>query len=298
MKSLKHLLYLVIISPALLAQGAAPLLIEVDSLSKHLNDRNLVILEVGEKSAYDAKHVPGAHYVSLQDLSTGADFSGPMSHKPGELMLELLPADVLRAKLSSFGISDDSQIVVYSDSDRHFPFATRVIFTLQYVGLGDHTSLLNGGMSAWTKGGKPTTDKVETVAPGKLTAQPTKNIVADADMVRSIPKRPGYKLVDARAPAFYKGVDSSFDKAGHIPGAVNIPFSDVIGSDSKIDVDHLTQEFRDAGIKPGDTVITYCHVGAQATATLFAARLLGHPVMLYDGSWQDWTMNNRGSIEK
>jgi thiosulfate/3-mercaptopyruvate sulfurtransferase len=230
MKSLKHLLYLVIISPALLAQSAAPLLIDVDSLSKHLNDRNLVILEVGDKSAYDAKHVPGAHYVSLQDLSTGADSSGPMSHKPGELMLELLPADVLRAKLSSFGISDDSHIVVYSDSDRLFPFATRVIFTLQYVGLGDHTSLLNGGMSAWTKGGKPTTDKLETFAPGKLTAQPTKNIVADADVVRSIPKLPGYKLVDARAPAFYKGVDSSFDQAGHIPGAVNIPFSDVIGS--------------------------------------------------------------------
>jgi thiosulfate/3-mercaptopyruvate sulfurtransferase len=86
-------------------------------------------------------------------------------------------------------------------------------------------------------------------------------------------------------------------KRGHIPGAINIPFSEIADSQLMIDRDRVSKLFDQAGIKPNDTIVGYCHIGQQATAMLFAARLLGHEVRLYDGSFQDWAVNDRGPVE-
>jgi thiosulfate/3-mercaptopyruvate sulfurtransferase len=177
--------------------------------------------------------------------------------------------------------------------------STRIIFTLDYLGLGDRTSLLNGGMSAWTRAGKTTTTQATMVRSGTLTARPPKNVVTDAAFVKSLAGRANYKLVDARAPVFYNGTAPSFNAAmGHIPGAISIPFSEITDNNQMIDREHVTRLFQAAGIKQGDTVVAYCHVGQQATAVVFAARLLGYQVMLYDGSFQDWVFNARGPVEK
>jgi thiosulfate/3-mercaptopyruvate sulfurtransferase len=275
MAAMKNLCALLIFlfSSALLAQAAPePLLVDTAYVAKHLNDADTVLVEVGSRQEYDRQHIPGARLLTVEDIST------PTKAQPGQLGLELLPADTLRSRLEAAGISDNSHIIVYSGKDERFPLTTRVIFALQYMGMGDHTSLMNGGLTAWLKDGKPVT--------------------TDASLVRSIADHPDYKLVDARTPNFYNGADASFNEKGHIPGAINIPFSEVTGSDSEIDVGHLKQVFADAGVKPGDTVVTYCHLGAQATATLFAARLLGNPVKLYDGSFQDWVTNHRGELVK
>ncbi len=85
---------------------------------------------------------------------------------------------------------------------------------------------------------------------------------------------------------------------GHIPGAVNIPFSKITDDNMLVDRERVAALFAAAGIKPGDTVVAYCHVGQQGTAVVFGARLLGYTVMLYDGSFQDWAMNKRGPVEK
>ena len=276
----------------------AALLVNTDWLSAHLKDRNLVLLHVGSrqepgaKTEYDAGHIPGARFISLEDVAL------PMNPGSPGLMLELPPADELRAKLSSLGISEDSQIVIYTGNAGAFQSATRIVFTLDYIGLGDRTSVLNGGVTAWTGAGHMLTAETPKVTPGKLTAKPTKNIVADAQLVQSIAQHPNQKLVDARAAVFYKGIEPSFQMNGHIPGAINIPFSQIVDNTMKVDRERVAVLFRDAGIKPGDTVVAYCHVGQQATAVIFAARLLGNPIMLYDGSFQDWAMNKRGAVEK
>ena len=117
--------------------------------------------------------------------------------------------------------------------------------------------------------------------------------------VKSLAGRANYKLVDARAPVFYNGTAPSFNAAmGHIPGAISIPFSEITDNSQLIDREHVAALFQAAGVKQGDTVVAYCHVGQQATAVVFAARLLGYPVMLYDGSFQDWVFNARGPVEK
>lgn len=288
--------FIVAFSTLSFAQKTSALLVSPSALAGELKDHKLVLLEMSGMGPAPAQLIPGTRLVSMDDVAT------PMDHNPSALMLELLPANVLRDKLAALGISDDSRIVVYSDSvdPMSFSMTTRLIFTLEYLGLGSNTALLNGGFPAWKKQGLPvtTTALAKGVKPGHLTPRPVEPIVADATLVSSIGTMAGYKLVDARAPAYYKGVEPSMGQSGHIPGAVNVPFTDVVDSNGVIDLSKISTIFREAGIKPGDTVVTYCHVGAQATSTLFAARLLGNPVMLYDGSWQDWTMNHRGPVVK
>lgn len=282
-------LALVVPSVTARAQDAAPapLLVDAAWLAQHLADRNLVIFHVDNEEEYKTGHIPGARYVDLDDISG-----------PGPLMLELpAPAD-LRARLQAWGVSDDSRIVVYYGKNGVFQSATRMVLTLDYIGLGAQTSLLNGGLAAWTAATRPVTTAAPTLTPGSLRARPTKAVTVDAEYVKGIGTKPAHTLVDGRAPVFYNGINASFDSYGHIPGAISIPFTEILDSQLMVDTARLEGIFRKAGVKAGDTVIAYCHLGQQGTAVVFAARLLGHPVMLYDGSIQDWSTNKRGSFVK
>ena len=271
------------------------LVVTSDWLATQLKNPKLVLFHIGEKSEYDAGHIPGARFLQLQDISS------PMTRDTTALALEMLPADQLRERLEQLGISDDSRIVVYFGNDWLSP-STRVLLTLQYAGLGAKASLLDGGMPEWKKGNRPITTEVPPAPkPGKLTARPTQPIVVDADFVKSHIHTTGYTIVDARNTIFYDGpiqepsATSSMGHPmpkvvpGHVPGAVNIVFETVFD-----DTGHLLPEarlrelFTQAGVKPNDTVIGYCHVGQQATAMLFGAEALGYDVKLYDGSFQDW----------
>jgi thiosulfate/3-mercaptopyruvate sulfurtransferase len=271
------------------------LVVTSDWLATQLKNPKLILFHIGEKAEYDAGHIPGARFLELHDISS------PMTRDTNALALEMLPADQLRQRLEQLGISDDSRIVVYFGTDWLSP-STRVLLTLQYAGLGARASLLDGGMPEWKKGNRPITTEVPAPAkPGKLTARPTPPIVVDADFVKSHIRAPGYTIVDARNTIFYDGpiqepsATSSMGHPmpkivpGHVPGAVNIVFETVFD-----DTGHLLPEarlrelFTQAGVKPNDTVIGYCHVGQQATAMLFGAEALGYDVKLYDGSFQDW----------
>jgi thiosulfate/3-mercaptopyruvate sulfurtransferase len=269
---------------------SGPLLVDAGWLSQHLNDKDLIVLHVG-KAAYNAGHVPGARAISEDDVSLPHDMDR------GDLMLELPPAETLRARFAALGIGDNSTIVVYAGKDVPLQSATRIVFTLDYLRLGDQTMLLNGGFAAWQAAGNAVTSDAPKIMPGTLHNRQAKPVVVDAAFVQGLSGRAHYRLIDARAPVFYKGDEPTFGKRGHIPGAINIPFSDVSDARGLIDRDRLARVFAAAGVTPGDTVVAYCHVGQQATAVIFAARLLGYSTMLYDGAFQDWATRNRGATE-
>ena len=275
---------------ASVAQAGTPrdtMIVSASWLAKHINDSNLVLLHVGDQAGYDAAHIPGARRVSLGEISV-SDHSGK------GLMLELPSAEDLRQKLEAIGISDDSRVVVYYGKDWVSP-TTRVIFTLDYAGLGDRTSLLDGGLEAWKRNGGAVTTEVPAKKSGKLSAPKTKPIVADAETVRARLAAKNAIVIDSRAAAFYDGVDTggSHDQAhktGHIAGARSVPFSEISNETLTIrPAEELEALFAKAGAKRGDTIITYCHIGQQATAVLFAARSLGYNTLLYDGSFEDWS---------
>ena len=272
----------VIDEPAVAVADEA-LLVDAAWLAKHLRDRNLVLLHVGDRAQYDSAHIPGARFVRQQDVSVSSH-----DHATG-LMLELPSPDSLRAQLQALGISDDSRIVVYYGADWVSP-ATRIVFTLDHAGLGGRTSLLDGGMKAWTAAGNAVTKEKSPATVGRLSALRTRPLVVDAAWVRAHVGKPGIAVVDARAASFYDGVEATDQRKGHVPGARSFPFTEVANDDLKwYSRDELAARFTKAGVAPGDTVVGYCHIGQQATAMLFAARLAGHPVRLYDGSMQEWS---------
>jgi thiosulfate/3-mercaptopyruvate sulfurtransferase len=246
------------------AFAQVPVLVDVDWLAQNLNAPRVIVLHIGRN--YSAKHIPGARELTQR------------------------PATV--AGLASLGVSSDSHVVIYS-AGAEIP--APVMFELDSLGL-NNVSLLNGGLMAWEAAKKPTTTEVPRVTPGTLQAPSPRNLIVDAEFVKSIGQRPNHKLVDARAPVYYQGIEGMHGKAGHIPGAVNIPHGDF--ESGVIDRVMLEKTFRAAGINPGDTVVVYCHVGQYGRWIVLAARALGHPARLYAGSYHDWTSNDRGPVVK
>ena len=280
----------ILFAAAVTASPRESLVVNSAWLAAHLKDPNLVLLHVGDKKEYETKHIPGARFVSQQDVSV-SDHTA----KTG-LMLELPPADKLLAQLESLGISDDSRIVVYYGNDWISP-STRIIFTLDHAGLGDRTLLLDGGMQEWIRNGGAVTADVPAARKGSLSALKTRPIVVDAEFVLAHLKKPGFKVIDGRAAVFYDGIEAGGmherDRTGHIGGAGSVPFSSIADERAVLrSPAELALLFEKAGVKRGDTIIGYCHIGQQATAMLFAARTLGHKVLLYDGSFQDWSRHD------
>jgi thiosulfate/3-mercaptopyruvate sulfurtransferase len=262
----------------------ANLLVGTGWLAEHLHDPDLVLLHVGDRGEYDRAHIPGARFVSQSDVSV----SNHDHQKDTGLMLEMPNADTLRARLASLGIGDRSKVVVYYGDDWVSP-ATRIVFTLDYAGLGSRSAMLDGGMNRWKAESRALTTEVPAKSVGQLSALHIKPIVVDAAFVRGKLGTPNFHLIDGRAAVFYDGVEAGGPRKGHIVGARNLPFTEVTTETLQFKgPGELERLFSAAGVNPGDTVVAYCHIGQQATAVLFAARTLGHPVLLYDGSFQEW----------
>ena len=280
------------LKPGISESAATSLVVSPAWLAAHLDDKDLILLHVGDAEAYRAKHIPGARYVALSDLAT-------IMQPDGGLHLEMLPAEDLRHHLEALGISNDSRIVVYFGEDWVSP-TTRVVFTLDAAGLGARTALLDGGMPAWVRDGHAVTDAAPPARTGKLAPLTMQPIIASATTVLSSLGKPGFAVVDARDQTFYDGTATGNSherkhRTGHIAGALSVPFSSVFDDQLVLrSLDDLKARFAKAGVAPGDTVIGYCHIGQQATAMLFAARRLGHPVLLYDGSFEDWSLFHPG----
>ena len=286
----------------LLADQARPIaagprdamLVTATWLAQHVADPDLVMLHMGDPAEYAKKHIPGARLVTRAAISSAT--------VPGGLNLELPPADELKTKLEALGISDNSRIVVIFGSGWVSP-ATRVVLTLQAAGLGDRTSLLDGGLEAWEKAGQPVTTDVPQAKTGTLSALKMASPIVDADFVKAHLNTPKYVVIDARDPELYTGEKTGGSptaphKTGHIAGAKSLPYSTTVNDDNTLKSEaELKALFDQAGVKPGDTVVAYCHIGQQATAVVFAARSLGIDVKLYDGSFEDWSKKD-GPVEK
>jgi thiosulfate/3-mercaptopyruvate sulfurtransferase len=266
------------------------ILVSSEWLDRRRGDPNLVILQV-ESSAerYTEGHIPGAVLIPYNTITwAGAN----------EESTELLPLDEIAATLEELGVSDTDQIVVYSS---HPLRATRLWFTLDVMGVGRTISLLDGGLAAWSEEGRPLSTEVPGPQPqGTLTLSPRPETVVDAEWVQANSEAPGIALVDARYQPEYTGEDQEGESVGHIPGAGNAVWEEMVQSREVFrfkSVEEMAANMAAAGADAGETVVPYCIVGLRASLDYYVARLLGFETLLYDGSFRDWTSRGLPLVE-
>lgn len=250
-------------------------------LADHLKDPNLVVLAVGQDGDYEKGHIPGSQFVKYMDTH--------LMKSPEGLTLELSPMPELAQVFEKVGVTNDSHVVLYMTSN-WVSQTTRVFLTLDAMGLGAHTSILDGGLPAWKKEGRPVTTEVSSVKSGKLDPCPQNDVIVDLNYVQSNLHHPGVDIIDARLAVHHSGAEiPKNSRAGHIPSATSLPFEMLVDDNNKLKPEsELKAILSAAGVKPGDRVVSYCYIGQRATVIYFVARYLGYDARLYDGSWEEW----------
>ncbi len=272
--------------PEVARSWAAPIVTPAE-VRDALDDPSLVILHFGTEEEFGQGRIPGAVFARWQDFEALPENAGGLRRELPD------PAD-FQATLRSLGVREDSRILVYYDSGLEANL-TRILFTLDWAGLGDRSAAMMGGIEAWTRaGGAITTMGGGNPSQGNVVVRPRSDVVVTADEVEVLARTPGHVLIDGRAAAFHDGVRADQGKAGHIPGAANLPHLELFAEDrTYLPAEELRALLAQAGVGPGDRVVVYCHVGLFGTAIVTAARLLGHEAVLYDGSWEHWAASDR-----
>ncbi len=256
--------------------GNPNLVVSTQWLADHLSGPHLVIVHIGhDRGDYQAAHIPGARFLPMDKFVSNQD--------PGT---ELLPPEELKKNLEAIGIGDDSRVVYYApDWD---PMATRLFFTLDYLGHGDQAALLDGGMDRWLVEKRPTSTEEPKITPTTLTIHPHPEIVAKMDWMTKLTAEKAATsdvvLIDARPMKRYR--------AGHLPGAEPMFWETALVSEDNPVLrspQELRQKFDAAGATHDKKVVSYCEVGLQASYTYFLARYLGYPAAMYDGSYSEWS---------
>lgn len=267
-------------------------LIDCEKLATQLDNDNVIIFDCRfsldnphyGQQAYQQAHIPNAIYIDLdKDLSSPV-IKGKTSRHP------LPNPHILVKHLAACGLNNESTVVIYDDGPT--PFASKLWWTLIWLGKTDNIYLLNGGFNAWQKGEFPTTDKTPSPQQGNFNGKPNNSLLITAKELEEKIKDDQLTLLDARALPRFRGEVEPLDSvAGHIPGASCADFSANMTTDGHFLSPELLKTRFEALIneKPIDKVIAYCGSGVSACNNLFALCLAGYPLMpLYAGSWSEW----------
>ncbi|BAZ70003.1 rhodanese domain-containing protein [Fischerella sp. NIES-4106] len=258
-------------------------------LLEHLEDPQVVIVDCRfsladpqlGKQQYQTSHIQGAYYLDLnQDLSSPVEEHGGRHPLPNP--------DQLADKLSTIGVNFQKTLVVAYD-DSHFAFASRLWWLLRYLG-HEQVAVLDGGFSQWEKANYRVTDIIpQPEQKGTFTYTMQPQMLVERQIVINRKDLPGVALVDSRESDRYLGIREPIDKiAGHIPGAVNYPWSEVSDSKGYL-LPSQEQIHRWSQLKQADEIIVYCGSGVTACVNLLSLELAGiHTGKLYAGSWSDW----------
>ncbi|MFD2455245.1 sulfurtransferase [Corynebacterium mendelii] len=257
-------------------------LVDAAWLARHKDNGNVVVLcaSMGDKAA-SANGVPGAFLADIDGEFSDADDPRPHTCPP---------LDDLRRAFQRRGISDDTAVVVY---DRHgMVVAPRVWWLLKVVGL-DNVAVLNGGLKAWVAAGYSTEPLADpsNVSCGTITAPARGELLVDIDEVARHLNHGSAHVVDARSAGRFSGEDPEPRPgmpSGHMPGARNIPFTEVFPAGTIAPPDVLADHFDRVG-GPGESYIFSCGSGVTACVDALAAIESGRKdVRVYDGSWSEW----------
>lgn len=258
-------------------------------LADHLADRDVVVLDASwylpaqnrdARAEYAAGHIPGARFFDIDEI---ADLSVDLPHMAP-------PPDKFAARLRAMGVGDAATVVVY-DGAGIFS-GPRVWWTFRLMGFA-RVAVLDGGLPKWRAEGRAVTADLPTPTRPHLTPHVQRHMVRTADQVLEALQTGSAQVVDARSAARFAGTvpePRAGLRGGHMPGALNLPFGEVLNADGTMkDAGALRAVFTGAGVDLGRPVITSCGSGVTAAVLSLALAVLGHQDnALYDGSWTEW----------
>ncbi|WP_447979644.1 sulfurtransferase [Candidatus Nitrospira bockiana] len=263
----------------------SPWLIDTETLEQNLGRPGLVVVDVRGKAAYAfGGHIPGAVH------ATWHDFSDSNAVAKG-----LLDPDIsrLEQKIRALGISNDTDVVIYSNPFDNWGDEGRMFWMLEYLGL-DNLRILDGGWVKWIAEKRRYEHGVTSVTPGNFTASPRPELIAVKDELKRLVKRPhpDTVLVDARSVEEYVGKEiPGIPRPGHIPSAINVPWNGFLNPDATVkDFQAIRAALEDRGLHESHEVVCYCTGGVRSAWLYFVLKLVGYrKVRNYPGSWWEWS---------
>jgi thiosulfate/3-mercaptopyruvate sulfurtransferase len=270
-----------------------PLLIDTETLDQNLGRPDLVVIDVRGKAAYlFGGHIPGAVH------ATWHEFSDPNAVAKG-----LLDPDVgrIEQKIRALGISNDSDVVIYSNPFDNWGDEGRMFWMLEYLGL-TKLRILDGGWVKWTAEKRRWEPGTAAVRPGTFKAAPRPELIAFKDELKKLLKRPHPEtaLADARSLEEYVGKEIvGIPRPGHIPGAVSVPWNLFLHADGTVkEGETIRGALEERGLHEGQEVICYCTGGVRSAWLYFILKLVGYPrVKNYPGSWWEWSRDFAAPVE-
>jgi len=233
------------------------------------------------RQAYDAHHIPGARFFDIDDIS---DKDTPLPHM-------LPPPEAFASRVRRLGLGDGHRIICYDQNG--FIASARAWWMFRVMGHRD-VAVLDGGFDAWRRGGGAIEDLPPLVTTDRhFTVRPRHDLVRDVSHVQQALMHGGAQIIDARSTARFRGETPEPRpglRGGHIPGSLNLPYTDVVGPDGRLKGEtELALLFRQKGIDLSRPIINTCGSGVTAAVLALAQSVADQDdAALYDGSWSEW----------
>ena len=260
-------------------------LVSTEWLADNLNNEHLRIIEVSvNPGVYERGHIPGA-----VNFSWHKDLNDTVRR-------DIVSKEAFEKLLSKSGVAQDSTVIIYGDTNNWFAAWGAWVFDIYNVA---NVKLLDGGRVKWEKENRPLKNRVPEfkATDYKVTKVNTELRAFLADTLAAAEGKSDVKLVDIRSADEYSGkifapagVPELSIRAGHVPGAANVPWGKAVNEDGTFkSAADLKKIYADVGVDGSKPVITYCRIGERSSHTWFAlSKILGYKVKNYDGSWTEY----------